>query len=132
MVLAGVVLPQGLFSDLLLWHTEPLALSGQLLPLDFTAGSRNLAVLGWSTASPPAAPAGILGLCWLESPPQPCSSLGMPCSSSPAAVGDAQSVFCAPGRWCELCTVSLLPGGMVLIRPVLKTTKNPNPGSMTW
>lgn len=56
--------------------------SGQLLPLDFTAGSGKLAVLGWSMASPPPpAPAGILGRCWLE-PPQPCSSsLGMPCTS---------------------------------------------------
>lgn len=47
-------------------------------------------------------------------------SLGMLCTSSAAAVRDAQSVFCAPGRWCELCIVSLLPGGMVLIWPVLK------------
>lgn len=119
MGLAGVVLPQGPFSILLLQHTEPLPLSGQLLPLDFTAGSQNPAVLGWSTASPPppAAPARILGL---ESPPQPCSSLGMPCTSSAVAGRDAQSVFCAPGRWCELCIVSLLPGGMVLIWPVLK------------
>lgn len=38
--LAGVVLPQGPFSNLLLQHTEPLPLSGQLLPLDFTAGSQ--------------------------------------------------------------------------------------------
>lgn len=30
-----------------------------------------------------------------------------------------ERVLCSR-RWCELCTVSLLPGGMVLIRPVLK------------
>lgn len=123
MGLAGVVLPQGAFSDLLLQHTEALPLSGQLLPLDFSAGSQSLTVLGWSTASPPlpAAPAGILGLCWLESPAQPCSSsLGVPCTSSPVVVRDGQSVFRAPGRWCELCIVSLLPHGMVLIRPVVK------------
>lgn len=129
MGLAGVVLPQGPFSNLLFQRTEPLPLSRQLLPLDFTAGSQNLAVLGWSTASPPlpTAPAGILGLYWLESPAQPCSSsLGMPCTSSPVAVRDGQSVFCAPGSGCELCIVSLLPGGMVLIRPVLKK-KKPQP-----
>lgn len=42
------------------------------------------------------------------------------CPVPPVAVRDAQSVFRAPGRWCELCVVSLLPGGMVLIWPVLK------------
>lgn len=101
---------------------EPLPLSEQLLPLDFTAGSQNLPVLGWSTASPlPTAPAGILGLCWLSLLPSSAAA-AWECPAPP------HQELLEMARVCSVlqgdgvsCVVSLFPGGMVLIRPVLKT-----------